>query len=368
MEKEQIITELITLRRGLSIISKYTDDIKKIKEQENNEKSILDLLESDYQICLKTIESLNNKLEENIKFCNDKEKEIAHLTRIQKDSQAIKNESNRYPSFVRFFPGDEYNDTITMIHFYAALFTSGVYPLFLLPIYWIRKIREKKKNINKTKEKFINEICKAKTTLNDSLKKNEDIKKEIENTIKKAEELNAELERKKEEEIERKKNNDDNLAVFSVNSQAMYKTLRNTYGTIIDESDWENIDLIIHYIVTGRADTIKEALYQVDRQRQTNQIVQAIEKANKSMCNHIENVLYKFGTALSACFSRLNSNLKNMTKDIISTNNINNSKIVQKLDLQISETKMNAILLEKSNQTSKELLNDLRYNQKLWVK
>lgn len=148
----------------------------------------------------------------------------------------------------------------------------------------------------------------------------------------------------------------------------MYKALQSTFDIVINESDWKNLDLIIHYLTTGRADTIKEALYQVDRQRQTDQIVKAISIATEAMASHIENAYYKLGDGLARCFSRLNSNLQSMTREIVSAEKNSNSEIARKLDMQISEAKTNSILLAKSNQTTEELLHDLRYNQRFWVK
>jgi len=44
----------------------------------------------------------------------------------------------------------------------------------------------------------------------------------------------------------------------------------------VAKSDWGNTDMLIYYMQTGRADTLKEALYHVDRQLQSEQIVKAV--------------------------------------------------------------------------------------------
>ena len=50
------------------------------------------------------------------------------------------------------------------------------------------------------------------------------------------------------------------------------------FSSVLDPRDWANIDLIIFYYETGRADTLKEALQQVDRQRQNEALIKAIKE------------------------------------------------------------------------------------------
>lgn len=44
-------------------------------------------------------------------------------------------------------------------------------------------------------------------------------------------------------------------------------TLENTYGDILDSRDWDKLEAIIYLLETHRADTVKEALQLIDRER-----------------------------------------------------------------------------------------------------
>lgn len=45
------------------------------------------------------------------------------------------------------------------------------------------------------------------------------------------------------------------------------KALDNSYGDILDSRDWDKLDKIIYLLETHRADTVKEALQLIDRER-----------------------------------------------------------------------------------------------------
>ena len=74
---------------------------------------------------------------------------------------------------------------------------------------------------------------------------------------------------------------------------------------IITEADWVNVDLLIFYLETGRADSLKEALLLVDKQRQTNQISHAIHEASVHVSTSIESGLNRLGGIIQTGFDKL---------------------------------------------------------------
>ena len=56
----------------------------------------------------------------------------------------------------------------------------------------------------------------------------------------------------------------------------MYERLVAQFKSVLDIRDWKYIDLIIFYFESGRADTLKESLQQVDRPVQTDEILKEI--------------------------------------------------------------------------------------------
>lgn len=193
-----------------------------------------------------------------------------------------------------------------------------------------------------------------------------------------------------EEEVQRSKNNYDGIindmksivvsrmkeknTVELEKLQEIKVSLNEIYDVWLSESDWENVDLLIYYMETGRADALKEALQLVDRQRQTDQIVRAIKTASQSICGSIQLSVDRLGDALSKSFSVISSQIASLGGHIdLMTNAIKEGNDIQQRQTelqrkQLSATELNNALLEKSNMTSRALLNDLRYGQQFWVK
>lgn len=205
-----------------------------------------------------------------------------------------------------------------------------------------------------------------------AIKKEKDIelsKKQEQNQIEK----NA-FEIKTNEQI---RNLNDEIAVYAESGRQVAAALNESYPWF-SESDWINTDLVIFYMQTGRADSIKEALYQVDRQRQTEQIVKAmsqavgylsdvIGKGFSSLKNAVESSLTDLSYTVQRCSASVRDAIKDNTA-IIEEHLESSRKMIDLQRSLISETQLNNSLLEKSNETSDTLLNDLRYQQKYWVK
>ncbi len=109
------------------------------------------------------------------------------------------------------------------------------------------------------------------------------------------------LEQQKNPHLERLKANGEKVSAFVESATQAYP--------LIDLRDWENVDLLIYYFETGRADDMKEALQLVDRQRQTDQITDALEMASAEICKTIHHSMNQLGNALSQSFSLLSSQL-----------------------------------------------------------
>ena len=75
--------------------------------------------------------------------------------------------------------------------------------------------------------------------------------------------------------------------------------LQKNYSEILDVRDWENVDLIIYYFETNRAESIKEALVMVDAQKAVGAIVGAINNASRE----ISSTIRAFFTDIVSSFS-----------------------------------------------------------------
>ncbi len=161
-------------------------------------------------------------------------------------------------------------------------------------------------------------------------------------------------------------------------SQEMYNALVAQFKSVLDIRDWEHIDLIIFNFETGRADTLKEALQQVDRRLQTDEIIEAIESAGSSIAATINVTMRELRSDLNKSFNRLSEQLAiqhaeqmtalgNINRSIERTNESiaklqsateNNGKTFENIS---SAANLNNALIAKIGCDSMSLMDDVNY-------
>lgn len=161
-------------------------------------------------------------------------------------------------------------------------------------------------------------------------------------------------------------------------SQEMYNALVAQFKSVLDIRDWEHIDLIIFNFETGRADTLKEALQQVDRRVQTDEIIEAIESAGSSIAATINVTMRELRSDLNKSFNRLSEQLTiqhaeqmtalgNINRSIECTNESiaklqsateNNGKTLENIS---SAANLNNALIAKIGYDSMSLMDDVNY-------
>lgn len=421
--KQEKIAELFAIRAGLSVISENTD---KIKERENEvadiNKSLSDFFENnsfeqnklskDYNSKLTMVKKDIELLAEDkypIKNIENGEKAFYYLKEDIKE-QREKNSPQKPKGgagvalfflllfvagvLIGFFGGQELETVwipCSLIGFWGFVvlkivngfngddrFTASRFiEMIEQKMYykrWLKKCRDEDAMIARYEEIYNKEaplIIKRKRQELSALKneKESELKKKREQIERETATTNA----KAEAEIQRI--NDEITALLSASCQ-ISKALGGNYPWF-SESDWENTDLVIYYLQTGRADTIKEALYQVDRQRQTEQIVSVISQATQYLVGTINNNFYSLEKLVKSSFQKLAVLVENGGRSIsraieensaiIKEQAINARTIGKLQEKLLTETQLGNSLLAKANETSDELLNDLRYQQKYWV-
>lgn len=161
-------------------------------------------------------------------------------------------------------------------------------------------------------------------------------------------------------------------------SQDMYDRLVAQFKTVLDIRDWQHIDLVIFYFETGRADTLKEALQQVDRKVQTDEIIEAIETAGQNISSTIRMSMNELRGDLNRSFAKLSvqladqhraqmSALNSISGNIEKTNESlaklqqtseKNGESIEKLT---SAAYLNNALLTKISYDSLSLMSDVDY-------
>lgn len=158
-----------------------------------------------------------------------------------------------------------------------------------------------------------------------------------------------------------------NQSEITQHADRVYKALKEAYSSILMEQDWCNIDLLIFYFITGRVDTLKEALQYVDKERQTQRIEQAVRDASIQIRSAIGEAASYLGNILEDSFGRLNAKMNAIAVGISSLHSsigslnsqVSRSNAINSEILKSSE--LNSALLAKANKNSDELTNELKY-------
>ena len=132
---------------------------------------------------------------------------------------------------------------------------------------------------------------------------------------------------------------------YKIEGKKIYESLIEQFNNILDIRDWESIDFIIYLLETGRAETVKEALQQLDFHRQTDKIADVVNNASKAICENISFTAKRAEETISSCASRISTQLDGIN------GRLNGISIF---------SAMQSLLLLKSTLTSTELLKRVR--------
>lgn len=135
--------------------------------------------------------------------------------------------------------------------------------------------------------------------------------------------------------------------------KATYNALLDSFGGMLDPRDWPYLDLIIYYVETDRAGTIREALQQLDRERQTQQIIGSIKMATKAICRTIQSEMSALRSTIQTGFASLQSSIDS---GFAKMNAIGQA--------QLEQMSLANALRAKANTTSEQLMNDISYMKK----
>ncbi len=304
-QKKEDLEKMYALRAGLSVISKTCDDIDvnrmTLKKKQLNLREIKELCYYLYYGYVDNIEDIYSK--------GDKYYYNEIMSETYYDDITLK--------FEQFMM----EETGTLLAFEDL---QKDYKKFTKT--WLSKRKNKEEIV--IYEKQIRQNQKAIENLKTEYKDKENEMKVFENKVKQ-----------------------ENKVLEKVNINLSDKLI-STYNNLLDFRDWENLDLIIYYFETGRADSIKEALQIVDKERLNNALIEAIGVATNEICRSI----HSLGNIMIAGFSSLAAQLE--------AQRVQTMGALQQIDKNISgvltqQTLSNA-LLAKANVSSKEMVEQMK--------
>ena len=148
------------------------------------------------------------------------------------------------------------------------------------------------------------------------------------------------------------------IVTTKAGARSFLESLEASFSSLLAKEDWENLDLLIYYVETNRAETIKEALQLLDRQKQMEIIVGEIRMASTAVCQTIERGFAALGNTIASCFSRLSEQLAQQHSE----------KMAQLAALETSMDRVHASISDLStalsacsDTTSEQLARDVAY-------
>lgn len=151
---------------------------------------------------------------------------------------------------------------------------------------------------------------------------------------------------------ERKKIYEEQLFPMKEIGEKLYSALQFGYSSTLSESDWSNLDLIIYYLETNRADKIKEALQLLDEEIRTQRIEQSISRASDGIRQMLGVGFASLQKSLSVSYEGLSNKLNNISIGITAENAISAQLV--------SSVELNNALQAKANENSAKLLQEAK--------
>ena len=134
------------------------------------------------------------------------------------------------------------------------------------------------------------------------------------------------------------------VAVYLTAGNQLYNAVAEQFSALLDTRDWAYLDYIIFCFETNRCDTMRDALLQTDRQRQTDEIVAAVDNTCKVICEAIRHNADRIVSTLEKKFSALFTRMDKANGYLQSIAN---------------SSAMMVALQEQANRTSIQIMNDV---------
>ena len=172
-------------------------------------------------------------------------------------------------------------------------------------------------------------------------------------------ELNSEAYEKIAKLSDEKTSHKNIIEYYNKCANETYNALVNEYSTILDTRDWENLDLVIYYLETGRAISVREALQLVDRQHQTDAIVESLKIATAQISETIIRSSEILSKTIIGCTEIV---AKQLTEVCGRMNAIEVNQEIANAYLRniSSEAAINSAMIKKAKTTSEEMMKDIK--------
>ena len=145
----------------------------------------------------------------------------------------------------------------------------------------------------------------------------------------------------------------------------MLRAIQEEFADVLDKRDWQDVDLLMYYFESGRADDLKEALLQVDNERRTDRIVDTIKEATDRICWTLKTGFDMLNRTLQHGFAAIESRIKQQNILLAQQNQLlaqqNGLMAQQNAELSnlVSAANLSNALLAKQNESSRQLVSKM---------
>lgn len=150
-----------------------------------------------------------------------------------------------------------------------------------------------------------------------------------------------------------------------------YKALTTQFTPLLDERDWQHLDLVIYQLETRRADNIKEALQLVDRELQTERLENSIKAAIKSICFTLQRGFTSLQDSININCAKISDIIISTSAEIIAQNKLLADSVKGQIAELTDSVNVGNALQEKANESSAQLVEDVyelrRFNTDFYV-
>ena len=147
-------------------------------------------------------------------------------------------------------------------------------------------------------------------------------------------------------------------------AKILFESLLVSYNETLRARDWKYVDLVIHYLDSERADNKKEALLLVDKQVQNDDIVRAINNATAEICGTIRTVGDLIRYDMDRHFSNLSTQIARQHESLIDSIGSLGGNIAttnERLSQINNSQNMQNVLLAKISTNSSKLAESVDY-------
>ena len=404
MEKREVIGQLYALRAGLSVLSQVYDEIIKLQPSQDKrfEKIIklsrspgLRVLDSEIEIfshayymfyeCEHTVKDSLNKFFDSIEYKSDEEKEVklscfeenfsfkrfvgidytlmlSHLKELEKAEEEYNKGIDRY--------GDAYITGTGFDKIHAAgtaaykewMKTEECYHHYSTVYSELQKVlAEQNQTLAKLRKKPFRVF---RRTVKEQLKNQTMYHEATQIISQRIGSIKALFEQWQAEDKPIKAKTE----LAQRDAIAYFNALCEQFSPVLDMRDWKYLDLVLFYLETRRADTLKEALQQVDTEVRARRLAGTIKEAMAQLQDTVSIGFVSIRGAIETCSAKLSAQLASQHSELsaqLASQHEQTSAQLAQANAQLSQltdaAHIGNALQAKANVTSEQLMHDIHY-------